>query len=80
MQTKLTLRIDEKLIARAKKTARARGKSVSQMVAEYFVRLDSQRPIDPDQLPPTTLSLKGFLGSGDLSREDYRRYLEEKHR
>ncbi len=38
MQTKLTLRLDEALIQRAKAEARRTGKSVSQLVAEYFGR------------------------------------------
>jgi len=80
MQTKLTLRIDDALIDRAKKTARARGKSVSQMVAEYFNRLDTRPATEEQSLPRTTRSLKGALGVKDLSREDYRHHLEEKHR
>lgn len=36
MTTKLTLSLDDKIIARAKKIARKRGKSLSKMVEEYF--------------------------------------------
>jgi hypothetical protein len=36
METKLTLRLDEGLIKSAKKEARHRGTSLSQMVADYF--------------------------------------------
>ena len=36
MQTKLTLRVDEKLVKKAKAYAKKTGKSVSQLVAEYF--------------------------------------------
>jgi predicted HicB family RNase H-like nuclease len=36
METKLTLRLDEKLIGRAKSYARKSRKSVSQLVADYF--------------------------------------------
>lgn len=36
MQSKLTLRIDEQRIQRAKQQARARGTSVSALVAGYF--------------------------------------------
>ena len=40
MQTKLTLRMDDELIARAKAHAKKRGKSVSQLVADYFYVLE----------------------------------------
>ena len=36
MHTKLTLRIEEQLIEQAKSYATHTGKSVSQLVAEYF--------------------------------------------
>lgn len=39
MNTKLTLRMDEALIASAKSYAAAHGSSVSQMVANYFAAL-----------------------------------------
>ena len=42
MQNKLTLRIDEKLIAKAKAFAKSNGKSVSQIVADYFNLLDKK--------------------------------------
>ena len=38
MQTKLTLRLDDQLINRAKAFASQTGKSVSQLVAVYFAR------------------------------------------
>jgi hypothetical protein len=42
MNTKLTLRIDESLIATAKDYAAKHGSSVSQMVANYFAALGQQ--------------------------------------
>ena len=42
MNVKLTLRLDDRRIRRAKAEARRRGKSVSQMVAEYFDALGGQ--------------------------------------
>jgi hypothetical protein len=43
MQTKLTLRLHERLIRRAKAYARRRGKSLSQIVSDFFVGLDEPR-------------------------------------
>lgn len=77
MQTKLTLRLDSELIDRAKVQARTRGKSVSQMVAEYFALLGRQAP--EQALPPVTRSLRGALRGASVSEADYRKHLEEKY-
>jgi len=78
MKTKLTLRMDEGLVRRAKTEARRRGKSVSRMVAEYFSSLGS-RPATPSSLPPVTSSLLGILKGQPVSEDDYKRHLREKH-
>lgn len=41
MNTKLTLRLEENLIKAAKRHAGTLGKSVSQMVADYFYLLEN---------------------------------------
>ena len=57
MGEKLTLRLDRSLIDRAKAYARARGKSVSRLVADYFTLLEPattpEEPSHLDALPPT---------------------------
>ncbi len=79
MQNKLTLRLDDRLIRRAKAIAKRRGKSVSQMVAEYFRLLGSQSSRDAEELTPTVQSLKGVLKGPGLDREDYRQHVEDKY-
>lgn len=79
MQSKLTLRLDEALIRRAKVIAKRKGKSVSQMVAEYFALLGSRSSNEAEELAPTVKSLKGILKGSKLDREDYRRHLEDKY-
>ncbi len=79
METKLTLRLDEELIKDAKKEARNRGTSVSQMVADYFRGIRSRRG-SRKGLPPVTASLLGSLKGQSLNRGQYRRHLEEKYR
>lgn len=79
MQTKLTLRLDSELIERAKQYADAEGKSVSQIVADFFEAI-SQRADRPAQgNTPVTASLTGVLPPfvGD-ARAEYRNYLLEK--
>jgi len=78
MNTKLTLRMDEERIKRAKEEASRRGKSVSQMVGEFVDSLGSKRDGDTE-LPPITASLLGVLKGTNVSEADRKRYLEEKH-
>ena len=83
MATKLTLRLDEGLIENAKKEARNRGTSLSQMVADYFLAIQSRNdgPKGPGKdLPPVTASLLGSLKGRNVDRSQYRRHLEEKYR
>lgn len=81
MQTKLTLRLDARLIRQAKSHARRTGKSVSQMVADYFVALLDRNPLPGDPpLPPVTRSLYGALASAEVDENDHRAHLEQKHR
>ncbi len=78
MNTKLTLRLDEELIARAKRHSAESGKSVSQLVSDYFTLIDSQE--SDVEITPRVRSLRGVLAGSDLDESDYRRHLEEKHR
>lgn len=83
MSKKLTLRLDEKLIKRAKKYARDKGTSVSQLVANYFKAIDEptadKTSSSEEDLPPITRSLAGVLRETDIDETDYREYLEQKH-
>ena len=79
MNTKLTLRLDDRLIAGAKDYAKSTGKSLSQVVAEYFTAITS-----PEQtklsMTPTVAKLRGVLKGTEMGGEaDYLAYLEEKH-
>lgn len=80
MQTKLTLRIDEKLIKKAKLYSKKSGKSVSQMVTDYFVKLTDKTEHKSIRLPPSTKRLLGILNTGKmLTEKDYKKYLEDKY-
>ena len=78
MHTKLTLRMDGKLIERAKAHSKATGKSVSQLVADYLALLQD-RPAGEVRLRPIVRSLRGLLRGASLGEEDYRRHLEDKY-
>ena len=78
MQTKLTLRLDDQLVRDAERYARGAGKSLSQMVAEYFSALTSPEAAR-GELTPAVSRLKGALAGTKVDRDDYRAYLEGKH-
>lgn len=80
MPDKLTLRLEKRLIERAKKHAKEQGTSVSKMVANYFEALESpEKKQFEESLPPITKSIVGVLEGGSASEKDYRTFLEEKH-
>jgi hypothetical protein len=84
MQTKLTLRLEHRLIVRAKAWARRRGVSLSQAVATVFEQL----PGGPTPtLSPWTRKLVGIAGgrksaplSDDAIRRRHLEHLAAKHR
>lgn len=79
MQTKLTLRLEDQLIEQAKTYAAQAGKSVSQIVADYFKLLTSQKIKTSLPSTPITQSLRGLLRGSNLDEKDYKKYLEAKH-
>lgn len=79
MKKKLTLRLDKELIDRAKELADDKGTSVSQMVADYFSLIEKQESPEDEKLPPLTASLSGVLEGVQISEEEFKKYLEEKH-
>ena len=78
MNTKLTLRVDEAIVRKAKEESKRRGKSVSRMFTEFIESLGS-RPGSQKPLPPITASLVGLLKGKEISEQDYRKYLREKY-
>ena len=80
MQTKLTLRLDRELIERAKKYVRRTGKSVSEVVADFFTQLEARKATETAPHSPAVESLVGVLAGKKVSEADYQAYLVEKHR
>jgi len=79
MKNKLTLRLDEDLIEKAKQHAREKGTSVSRLVADYFTLIGKKHSSSKDELPPLTASLSGIMKDTEVTEEDYKRYLTDKH-
>jgi len=80
MNTKLTLRLDDQLIRKAKDYSGRSGKSVSQLVADYFSLIETDEEIPGTQITPRVRSLIGSLKGTGVTEDDYYRHLEEKYR
>ena len=79
MQTKLTLRLEDELIDKAKLVAQQKGKSLSKMVSEYFAYITSNELSTDFELPPIVKALYGSLADSKLDESDYKKHLENKH-
>jgi hypothetical protein len=74
---KLTLSVDERVVARAKRYAKQQGVSVSQMVEAYLEAVaESTSPAAQDA--PILRSLRGSLKRANV--EVYKRHLAAKYR
>lgn len=80
MQSKLTLRLDDKLIREAKSYASEAEISLSKLVADYFRLLMSGKSTTRKTGSPVTQSLRGVLKGAHADREDHRKHLEAKYR
>ncbi|MBL7075197.1 antitoxin [candidate division KSB1 bacterium] len=79
MKRKLTLRLEESLIQRATSYSEKNGKSVSQIIANYFALIGEETSEAVSELTPVVRSLKGALRGGQVDEDEYRRHLEEKY-
>ena len=79
MHTKLTLRMDEKLIRFAKKYSKETGQSVSSIVANYFKGLEGKSKGSPEEWGPITKSLVGAFEGAEVDEDDYHEYLARKY-
>ena len=77
MQTKLTLRLESELIELAKAHAKQQGKSLSQIVADYFMIFTEKSK--KSKISPITQSLIGVIKIKNLDEKDYKKHLEEKY-
>ena len=82
MATKLTLRLDEKLIDKAKKAAKDKGVSLSKLVADYF-RTVSLKQKQKTTESPILAEISGVLSAKAENRKlikSYKKHIEEKYR
>ena len=77
MKSKLTLRIDEEIIAKMKKISKEKGYSVSKLVEDYFKSTTEEEK--KDEFTPIVKKLKGLLKNRKVEENDYRKHLESKY-
>lgn len=80
MQTKLTLRVDDKLIKSAKKLAEKKGISLSKMVAEFFQIASTKQSVTYSRKDaPISKSLRGIIKLDENDENSHKNYLEDKY-
>ena len=79
MQTKLTLRVDDSVVRKAKRLARKKGSSVSQIFSEFISKVEDDQPLT--ELGEITASMVGVLAGAEIAdaKESYRKHLEAKY-
>jgi len=76
--SKLTLSVDDQVIARAKEYAKLHGSSISEMVETYLSAVSAPAPSHSTRKTPILQSLRGIIKNADI--EDYRNHLAAKYR
>ena len=82
MKTKLTLRLNEKVIERAKEYAREQKISLSNMIESYLDSLTREKSSDQEtEITPLIKSLSGVIELPDDFdyKKEYRNYITEKY-
>jgi hypothetical protein len=79
METKLTLKLDKKVIQSVKKYAQNNKKSLSKLVENYFRNLVSETEKKKGEYSPLVEELSGVLSEKDIHGFDYVGYLEAKY-
>ena len=65
MSTKLTLSIDENVVAEAKEYAKESGKSLSKLIEGYLRGLKNKKNVKHEELPPSIKRLHGCIKIDD---------------
>lgn len=82
MTTKLTLRLDDKVIRQAKEAARTKGVSLSRIVEDYFRSLAVRKEEEVPESPVLS-EISGILSAGMSTKKlrvEYRKHLQGKYR
>lgn len=79
MNTKLTLKLEDSVISRAKVYARANNISLSKMIENYLQAL-TEKQSKEIEISPLVASLLGVIGPQEGNpKKDYTKYLSDKY-
>ncbi len=78
MDTKLTLKLDKKIIERAKIYASEKNVSLSKLIENMLFRITDSKSFK-SEITPLVESLSGILPDIVLDKEDYTDYLDKKY-
>lgn len=81
MNTKLTLKLNKKVIDRAKKYSQKNKQSLSLMVEKYFNLISDKESISEIEISPNVQELSGIikLPENINLKEDYRNHIKMKY-
>ena len=77
---KLTLNVDETVVARAKRYAARHGTSISGLVEQFLALVSGSAAELDEDLPPILARLRRELKGTTANPAAYRKYLERKYR
>jgi uncharacterized OsmC-like protein len=81
MKIKLTLRVEEEVIKKAKHYSKRKGSSISKLFEKYIngltdIKLEETKS---ETQTPTVTKLRGILKGFNVQENDYKKHLEEKY-
>ncbi len=81
MDTKLTIKLNEQVIEKAKHYAKERGTSLSKLIENYFNTIANESMVE-EEITPLVKSLTGVIPPSDpiKDKKDYVDYLIEKYK
>lgn len=81
MDNKLTLKLDNKVIEKAKSYAKRKNTSLSQLIESYLQFLTSSNKNDEEETTPLVKSLSGILNAPKSLdyKESYKKHLGKKY-
>lgn len=81
MDRKLTLKLDEDVIEKARTFARKRKTSISKLVESYLRSLTERRKPKEYDVSPLVKSFSGVVDASKVAepREEYRKYIRKKY-
>lgn len=78
METKLTLKLDQKVIQSIKIYAEKNNRTLSRLVEDYFRKLVEENKTSK-KFSPLVEELSGVISETDIMNLDYTSYLEKKY-